>query len=195
MSQLKSAGVGGVFAEALGPPAGYTLAARAKLNWNVPVVFDVAASSLDITKLAPPSQTKNAYLDVYNCQDSSKPNPALSTMKQFVPASYTTTLDSQACDIPGNGWDGLIEFANAAKQAGGTSVSALTSAMENLSETYQTDPNYITSKIKRYSATNHENIGETPADFVVIPVGPVSGAQDHPPAGRRNTTVTPSGPV
>ncbi len=183
MQQLKSAGVDGVFAEALGPPAGYTLAARAKLGWNVPVLFDVAASSLDITKLAPASQTKNAFLDVYNCADASKPSPSLTLMKQYIPSSYSATLDAQPCDIPGNGWDGIILFANAAKQAGSLSVPALTSAMESLGQTAQTDPNYITAKIMRYSNANHENIGQTPSDFTVIPVGPVSGAQDHPPSG------------
>jgi branched-chain amino acid transport system substrate-binding protein len=183
MQQLKSAGVDGVFAEALGPPAGYTLAARAKLGWNVPVLFDVAASSLDITKLAPPSQTKNAFLDVYNCADASKPSPSLTLMKQYIPSSYAAELDSQPCDIPGNGWDGIILFANAAKQAGSLSVSSLTSAMESLGQTAQTDPNYITAKVMRYSNANHENIGQKPTDFTVIPVGPVSGAQDHPPSG------------
>jgi hypothetical protein len=52
--------------------------------------------------------------------------------------------------------------------------------MENLSSSGQSDPLYITSRVKKYTAADHQDVGETPKDFVVIPVGPVSGAQDHP---------------
>lgn len=181
MQQLKGDGVDGVFAEALGPPAGYTLAARAKLGWNVPVVFDVAASSLDITKLAPKSQLPNAYLNVYNCQNgSATPSEGFQQMKNYFPKSAVAVADGQACDIPGNGWDGMIEFADAAKQAGSLSTSALVKAMENLGPSAQNDPLYVVGKVKKYTASNHDNVGETPSDFVVIPVGPVSGMQDHP---------------
>lgn len=184
LSQLKSEGVQGVFAEALGPPAGYTLEGRASLSWSVPVMFDVAASSLDITKLAPKSDLSNAYLNIYRCQDGALPTlPGMVQMEKYMPASFKAIASAQACDIPGNGWDEMIEFANAAKQAPSLSTSALTSAMENLSSSAQNDPLYITSKSKRYTASDHEDVAESPSDFVVVGVGPVSGEQDHPLGG------------
>jgi hypothetical protein len=181
MQALKGDGVQGVLAEALGPPAGYALAARSKLAWNVPVVFDVAASSVDITKLAPASQTANAFLNVYNCQNGGAPLSAgMTAMLANIPAQYKTEASGEACDITGNGWDVMMEWANAAKQAGSFTTAALVKAMLNLSPAAQNDPLYVTSKVKRYTATDHDDAAETPADFTVIPVGPVSGEQDHP---------------
>jgi len=181
MSALKGDGVQGVFAEALGPPAGYTLAARASLGWSIPVVFDVAASSLDITKLAPASEVKNAYLNVYDCQNGAAPLSAgMKAMLANIPSQYTAEASGQACDITGNGWDGMMEFANAAKQAPSLTTSALVNAMLNLSPASQSDPLYITSAKKCYSTSDHEDACEVPGDFTVIPVGPVSGEQDHP---------------
>jgi branched-chain amino acid transport system substrate-binding protein len=180
MSQLKSAGVQAVFAEALGPPAGYALAARAKLAWNVPIVFDVAASSLDLTKLAPVADDANAYLDVYGCQDPAQSWPGLKTMFSTMPSQYKTVAGLQACDIPANGWDEVVMLHNAVTQANSLSGPTLVKTMENLSSSGQSDPLYITSRVKKYTAADHQDVGETPKDFVVIPVGPVSGAQDHP---------------
>jgi branched-chain amino acid transport system substrate-binding protein len=182
MQSLKSQGVQGVYAEALGPPAGYALAARAKLSWNTaPVVFDVAASSLDLTKLAPAAEVKNAYLNVYNCQNGAAPLSAgMTAMLANIPSQYNATASGQACDITGNGWDGMLEFADAAKQAGSTSGPALVKAMLNLTPANQSDPLYITSKKKCYSTSNHDDACEVPGDFTVIPVGPVSKEQDHP---------------
>jgi branched-chain amino acid transport system substrate-binding protein len=181
MQSLKGAGVQGVFAEALGPPAGYTLASRAKLSWSIPVVFDVAASSLDLTKLATPTEVKNAFLNVYNCQNGGAPLTAgMKAMTSNIPSQYTTEASGQACDIAGNGWDVMMEFANAAKQAPSLTASALTNAMLNLTPAAQTDPLYVTSKVKKYTTSDHDDAGEVPSDFTVIPVGPVSGEQDHP---------------
>jgi len=181
MSELKSDGVKGVFAEALGPPAGYTLTARAGLSWNVPVMFDVAASSLDITKLVSRSDVKNAYLNIYQCQDgAAKQSEGFALLKKYLPSKYVATASAQPCDIPGNGWDGLMEFALAAKAAGSLNTAALTRAMVNLPAADRTSPLYTTSKVKTYTTSDHDDVGEKPSDFVVVPVGPVSGMQDHP---------------
>ncbi len=182
MSELKSDGVQGVFAEALGPPAGYALTARAGLSWSAaPIVFDVAASSLDITKLAPAADVANAYTNIYHCQDAAaKQSEGFTLLNKYLPATYKATADSQACDIPGNGWDGMIEFALAAKSAGSLTTAALTKEMTTWPAMDQDSPLYITSKVKMYTTKDHDDAGEKPTDFVVVPVGPVSGMQDHP---------------
>jgi hypothetical protein len=78
MQELKNAGAQAVYLEGLGAPAGYALKAHANLAWNAPIVFDIAAGSLDITKLAPMSDDTNAYEDVYYEMHPRDKSPGLS---------------------------------------------------------------------------------------------------------------------
>ena len=56
MQELKADGAQAVFME---PAGGRGPTARSTLKWNVPVIFDIAASSLDLTKLVSPSLVKH----------------------------------------------------------------------------------------------------------------------------------------
>jgi branched-chain amino acid transport system substrate-binding protein len=174
MSQLKSSGADVVFAEALGASAGYVLKARAALNWNVPVLFDIAGSALDLTTLAPPADVKNAYQTLCPCAVSSITTPGLNTFKTLAPAG---TLGPFPANLIGDGWDPIILLANAVKQAKSTNYKSLVSAIENLDSAGQNDSLYIETRHHRYSTTNHENLGQSTSDFVIKPAGPIKDGQ------------------
>jgi ABC-type branched-subunit amino acid transport system substrate-binding protein len=179
MSELKGKGVDLVVAEALGPPAGYTLKARSKLGWDVPVLFDPAASSLDLTLLAPASQTKNAFLLGYTTQDGRHVPPGLTLIKRYAkPAGLADKIPVQ---VIGNGWDELLVLSHAVKLAHGSlAVGDLKKALEATGTAGIAEPLLVTSQKKGYSPTNHENIAGQPDDYTVLPVGPVKGAQNQP---------------
>ena len=69
MSALKSGGAQAVYAAMFGPPEGYILNARPELGWQVPVLFESAGSSLDISTLAPASEMTDAYETPFYCGD------------------------------------------------------------------------------------------------------------------------------
>ena len=177
MSQLKSAGAQAVFAEALGPAAGYALQARAQLGWNAPVLFDIAGSSLDISKLAPASELANGYETAPYCADPSQNIPALNLLATNSPSPLDGSIP---CNLSGNGWDAMVLFHDAAAQAKSLRVSALVSATESLSAASQSDPNLIVYPHIAYTTTNHENRLNTPSDFKTLPIGTISGTQIKP---------------
>lgn len=177
MSQLKAAGVKAVFAEALGPAAGYVLKARASLGWKVPVVFDIAGSALDITTLVPNADTSNAYTTVCPCQDPAVKSPGLDQLRKYAPAGAIGPLPA---NLAGNGWDAVVLFDHALTQAGSTSATALTKATESLNAAGQSDPLYMVTNKKQFSSSNHQNLGEAPSDYSILAVGPVKNGQTQP---------------
>jgi branched-chain amino acid transport system substrate-binding protein len=176
LSQLKSDGADGVFVEALEAPAGYALAARAKLAWNTPMIFDIAASSLALTKLAPLSEVKNqAYVDVFGEMDPTDSAPGVQNLitygKKF---GFTGDLP---LDTLGSGWDGVVLLAEAIKAAGGkTDTASLDAAVMKMSPT---DPNRTFSHKLCFSASDHENVCGAADDFHIIPAGPIINGQVH----------------
>jgi branched-chain amino acid transport system substrate-binding protein len=175
MQQVKQQGVDVVFAEAVGAPAGYALKGRAKLNWDVPVLFDIASSSLDITKLASRPQLKNTYETVPQCQDPSNKTPGLKAMKTFAP--HGSSIGSVPCGLSGDGWDPVVLLSHVAKQAKSLKYDALTTAAENISPAAQADPLYTHTKKEEFAPKNHDNVGSTPSDTSIIPVGPIVDGQ------------------
>jgi branched-chain amino acid transport system substrate-binding protein len=175
MSELKGDGVQAIYALALGAPAGYALTARSQLGWNVPVVFDPAASSVDITKLAPAALTKNAYVDVYQASNPKADIPGRALLLKY--AKPFANIGPVPLDVSGLGWDEMLVLANAVKQAGSTNPAALTKAMLNLDATAASDPDYVTAHHFKYTTTNHENIGGSTADYFIAPVGPIVDGQ------------------
>jgi branched-chain amino acid transport system substrate-binding protein len=162
-----------VFMEGLGAPAGYTLTGRAKLNWNVPVTFDVAASSLDLTKLVPAADLKNVYETAYAEEDPSDPSPGIKNMLKYT-KPYGTVAGT-ALDVLTVGWDGLVDFNAAVKAAGGkTDVNSLDAAMLHIPST---DPNRTYSRALGYTDNDHENVKATPKDFEILPAGPLVNGQ------------------
>ena len=64
---------------------------------------------------------------------------------------------------------------NAANQAKSISTGALVSALQNLTTT--TEPCYVTVHSEQFTTSDHENVAASPADEVVIPVGPFVNGQ------------------
>jgi hypothetical protein len=78
------------------------------------------------------------------------------------------------------GWDYMVNFNDAAKQAGGAlTVSALDNAMLHLPPV---DPLRLFDPHRLgYTTSDHENVLGGPQDFEVVPVGPVVNGQVHSP--------------
>jgi branched-chain amino acid transport system substrate-binding protein len=175
VSQLKGSGAQALYVLALGPAAGYALKARSQLAWNVPVVFDPAASSLDITTLAPPSETKNSYVDIYQVANPSAKMPGRALMlKWSTPHGLQSAVP---LDVPGLGWDEMLLLANAVKQAHSLNYQTLTNTILNLAPAGRADPLYVTARQIGYTTSNHENVLGRPSDYVIAPVGPISEGQ------------------
>jgi branched-chain amino acid transport system substrate-binding protein len=176
VQQLKAAGAQGVFTEALVAPAGYALVGRAKLGWKVPMIFDVAASSLDLTKLAPVADVKNkTYEDIFYEMDPKDPSPGIpALLKYSKPFGNITVVP---LDVASTGWDEVVALADAVKVAGGaTDVNSLDAAMMKIPPT---DPLRTFSRKLGFSAADHENVLGAPNDYEIVPAGPVVNGQVH----------------
>jgi len=185
MDKLKSSGVDGIFFEGLGPPVGFSLDARAKLDWDVPWVGDLSASSLDLTTLvSSPSALKDTKLVVF------RPNPASQAELPGVVAykkageahADIAKTDKVPISSPIAVWDALLLVAGAAKQANSTEAEAVAGALENLNDETATNPLLTLYGEYRYSPDHHVVVGATAEDYPVIDPGPVSGGHIQAPA-------------
>ena len=179
MQQLKQDGAQVVYAEVLGAPAGYAAAGRAKLNWNVPIVYDVAASSLDITKLAPAAQLKNTYELIFRT-NYPKIADKLPGIKALISGAkpYGGVGGVQPINVAAFPWDDMLVVAAGAKDAHSTDANAIMAAMI---KTPTTDP-YLTLNAKQqYTDSVHENVGATPSEYPVVPVGPIKNGMVQAP--------------
>lgn len=123
LQQLKSAGVQGIYSAGLPPLPGVALKARAGIGWDVPIVFDNAGASADITKLAPVSDDNNAFEQILAVEDPFVAMPGRAAMLQYAKPYGDPTTES--LEDAGIIWDTVIAYADAAKAAGG-SVDVLT---------------------------------------------------------------------
>ena len=171
MQELKQAGAQAVYAEVLGAPAGYVAEARAKLAWNVPIVYDVAASSLDITKLAPAADLKNTYELIFRT-NSPTIAKTLPGVKALVAGAkpFGGVGGAQPIDVSAFPWDDMLVVAAGAKAAHSISPTAIMAAME---KTPITDPDLALNATQAYSPSVHENIAAKPSEYPVVPVGPI----------------------
>jgi branched-chain amino acid transport system substrate-binding protein len=173
MQELKSDGVQAVYVEALGPAAGYALTARATLGWTAPIGFDIAASSLDLTKLAPTSDDKNAFEVTYWSTPASVKNTAI-TEDTTLGQAYGD-VDGTPLYVSGLGWDYLVNLADALKADGNNlSVSALDQGMLHMGSV---DPLRLFTRSLGYSTSDHEDVLGSPNDYTVVPMGPIVKAQ------------------
>ena len=173
MSALKSGGAQAVYAAMFGPPEGYILNARPELGWQVPVLFESAGSSLDISTLAPASEMTDAYETPFYCETVSHSVPGLALIPK-----YGNVNESLPCSSWGQGWDGVLLLRAAATKAGSLEASALTTATQSLNVT--TSDNMVFQTAYCYKSTDHENVCSTPVDYQVEPVGAISTGQLHP---------------
>jgi branched-chain amino acid transport system substrate-binding protein len=176
LQQLKSAGAQAVYTEALVAPAGYALVGRAKLQWDVPMIFDVAASSLDLTKLAPVADVKNKALeDIFYEMSPSDPSVGIKNLIKY--SKPYGDVSVVPLDVASTGWDEIVALNAAVKASGGSlSVKDLDAAMLKIPPT---DPNRTFERKLGFTANNHENVLGASNDFLVVPAGPVAGGQVH----------------
>jgi branched-chain amino acid transport system substrate-binding protein len=176
LSQLKSAGVQAIYAEALGAPAGYEALGRQQLGLvsKIPLVFDYGAASLDLTKLTTPAQLQNAYEGIAKSSDPYVTMPGRNLLIQY----GGTGVDSQPIIIASFEWQDLVTVHDAAKQAGSIDTDALISALNNLSPAAQNDPLNMTAPGVQFTTSVHENISPKGQDaYEVVPVGPIKQGQ------------------
>jgi branched-chain amino acid transport system substrate-binding protein len=178
MSQLKNDGVNAVFAEALGPAAGYVLGARAALGWSVPTTFDITGSSLDISKLAPKSQLGGVTETIHYCMNIKHDIPAFSLLQKYTPQPLNGSV---TCPIAGDGWAGIVLLDEAATKAKSLDSAALSKAAETIKVTNQ-EANfpYVSYQAYCWSPSNHEQVCNSPSDFEVVPIGKLVDTRLHP---------------
>lgn len=176
VSELKSKGVDSMFVAALGPAVGYALHARAALGWNVPIVFDLAASSSDITTLAPAAQIKNTFEEIFRSNNASLHLPGAAAL---IAASkpYGGITKGDALDTLAFAWDDLVALHAAGQQAGSDSPTALVAADSNLNAAGQSDPMYLLDPHVKWTPSDHDTVGASPADYYFVPVGPLVNGQ------------------
>jgi branched-chain amino acid transport system substrate-binding protein len=173
LSQLKSAGADVVYSAGLPPLPGVVLKSRAELGWNVPVVIDDAGASADITKLAPAADLTNAYEQILADEDPKIPMAGRTLLLKY--SKGYGNPGQESLEDAGIMWDTILSFADAAKQAGSLSVSSLDQAMLSLNPAG--DPDLMTTKEHKWTASDHENLGGQASDFPIIPVGPVKDGE------------------
>jgi branched-chain amino acid transport system substrate-binding protein len=180
LSKLKSNGATGIYAEALGPAAGYTLAGRAQLGWNAPVIFDAAGSSFDVSKLVSnQSYLKNAYVNISPPTNGCLKIPGVKLMVSNA-ATAGAKIGTLPLYVAAFGWDGMVLLHNAIDQAKSTDATSLASAIVNMPASAQSDPLYTLSKRVAFTNSNHENQGVTTDDYDIVNAGPVTNGQLHP---------------
>jgi ABC-type branched-subunit amino acid transport system substrate-binding protein len=177
VSQLKADGAQAIYAEALGPAAGYALNARTALSWNVPVLFDPAASAADISTLAPVSEIKNAYETVDSCADPSDNFPAFKYLFKYAPSAPVGGIP---CFIIGSGWTSVVTFATAAQKAKSVATPALVKATEHFTTAEQDNPLALQSEKLGFTTSNHEDVLVNPSFTPVLPVGTIVATRLHP---------------
>ena len=178
MSALQSQGAQAVFSLALGSAAGYVLNGRAALGWNVPVTLDITGSALNLTQLVPVTELKGVDETVQYCMDSAKTIPSLDLLTKYSPQPLNGSV---GCSIAGDGWGGMVLLHDAAEKAGSLSSAALATAAESLTEA-EGGPgfNFVSYQKYCWTKTDHENVCNSPGDFVVLPAGRLTGLRLYP---------------
>ncbi len=176
MQALQAGGADVVFAEGIGA-AQYAYAARAGLQWDVPMVFDPSASALDLTKLTSSDNLADSYQVTLFGQDASTHVPALATMVEY--AGKHGEVTAIPLNVTSTGWDAVVALNAAVQQANGSlAVADLDRAMLDLPPT---DPLRTLTHELGFTEDNHANVRGPLDDYVVIPVGPlVDGRVDTP---------------
>jgi branched-chain amino acid transport system substrate-binding protein len=141
-------------ASGFGQVAGYILAGRAKLGWNIPVVGDNSFSANNLVSLGTPDQLKGVSVSsnkatIYEPVDQ-RP-PAFQTFYNAVQAQGGKF--DQPIAIYGIAYD-VVQLAKlAAEQAKSTDTQAMTQALENLQQPSPLP--YVTYASEQFSSTKH----------------------------------------
>jgi branched-chain amino acid transport system substrate-binding protein len=173
MTQLKNAGVQAVFAMSLGPASGYVLTARAQLGWDVPVVFDVAGSTVNIAGLVPKGDQSKVSETAQYCEDTKLSDPAFNSMVKYMPKQ---AAGNESCSLDTDGWGAIVMLADAAKKAGSLSPAALTKATEGL----KISSNEASSPSNCWTSSDHEDSCQGPSYYRIIPLGELKNTRVYP---------------
>jgi branched-chain amino acid transport system substrate-binding protein len=181
MSQLKADSPDALIVCAISASAGYALKARAQLNWNVPVVGDVAFGDTNLVSLVPASDLQGVQAVIYGSSKYLTPaqRPAgLTTFLKYMQPYMNATISGLPMVTMGRAWDGLMAIAAAAKQANSIDAAAISKALENFGDT--SDPNFVVFPQIGYTPSNHEDTLTTIADYPVVGVGSIVGGMLKP---------------
>jgi branched-chain amino acid transport system substrate-binding protein len=180
MSKLKSDGATGVYAEALGPAAGYALTARAGLSWNAPVIFDAAGSSFDVSKLVTSqSDLANAFVNISPPTNGCAALPGVKLMVSNAKA-VKAPIGTLPLYVAAFGWDGVTLLHEATDAAKSTDATTLASTIQSLPSSAQTNKLFTLEKRVAFTKDNHENVGVAAGDYEIVKAGPVVNGQLHP---------------
>lgn len=177
VSELRSAGVQGIYSQALGPAAGYALRARAKLAWDVPILGDLAFGAGDLPALAPAAELKNLEFPVSLSVPADSPIKGVKLMTTYMAKTGGTNPQGATYSSISEAWDGLVATADAADQAKSVSPQAIASALENLKVT--ADPAYASQHEIGFTPTQHTNVLLKASDFPIVTPGPIVNGQLH----------------
>lgn len=174
MNKLKAAGVDVVWAEQIGPAVGYVLDARQKLDWNVPIVFDISGASSDITNLAPKSQwSDHASMEIYSDTNPEATNyPGRDLMLSSNPdAKQKGGFGGQPLNVAAPAWDALLQLDAAISATHSLDATVIQKWLEQNEVPLPKTRALVTTH--KYTADDHENQGWTTKDLSIVPVRPV----------------------
>jgi Periplasmic binding protein len=178
LSELQSAGVDAIYAEALGAPAGYEAAGRARLGLvtKIPLIFDAGAASIDLTKLVPAADLKNSYEEISRSSDPHVTMPGRTLLIKYGGKAVT----AQPMIVGSMEWQDLLLVHDAAEQAKSITVPALTNALESLPPAAQNDPLNMSGIGIKFTKDVHENVSpKAVATYEVVPTGPIVNGLVH----------------
>jgi branched-chain amino acid transport system substrate-binding protein len=172
MSELKSAGVDGLFGAALGGSAGYIAAARSSLGLTntLPLLWDPGASSLDLTTLASASNLANSWEETQRPAVPTLKMPGRTLLQKY---AKPYGVINQPIYIAAQSWDAMVLVHDAAKQAGSTSVDAMVKALDGLQPKYVHDPLFTVNPSVQYNSESHANILGNAQSNPVVKTGPL----------------------
>jgi ABC-type branched-subunit amino acid transport system substrate-binding protein len=181
MSELKSDGVDAVEAEGYGPAGGYILNARSQLGWKVPMVFDAAASTINLAALVNNStELKGTYMEMLPPSDGCVVTKGISLMVKEAKAGGWV-IDNSLLGVAAFAWDAAMALHGALiTDHGNTNAQTLMKTLEHLPTAVQYNPLLTSSNRVVYSVNNHEQTGITTKTFLFVPTSPVIGGQVHP---------------
>jgi hypothetical protein len=169
-----------LWAETLGPPAGYVASARSSIGAvaSLPLVYDPGGASVDLTKLATAAELHNAFEQIQRPGDPKLHIEGRNLMLQY--AKPFGVLD-QPLSIAAFPWDSFTTLQLAAKQARSIDQDALIKALNNLSPSAVSSPLHVLESKLRFTTDVHEDAASQTSDYAVVPVGPLVNGQVQSP--------------
>ena len=172
VTQLQSAGVNAIWGAALAAAAGYIATARANLGLvnKLPLAFDAGAGAQDLTKLVPAADLVNAYESIARPQNAALSLPGRTAL-YAASAPFGQLNNPLPVSIV---WDSLVLAHDAAEQAGSTTVTAMSSALEKLGSKAANDPLYMYPPVMGFTSDVHQDTAAPVSTYQIVKVGPLN---------------------